>query len=69
MKKLRSQLKELERVLANADVDVLMYFDEVWWRVWADEQLRSYSPLDEVDCRGLRPLQLAKKPFLEFTIY
>jgi len=47
MKKLRSRLKELEQVLANADVDLLMYFDEVWGQVWTDEQIKSYPPLNK----------------------
>jgi len=47
MKKMRKQLDVLVEILTNANVDVLIHFDEVWGRVWTDEQFNRYPLLDK----------------------
>jgi len=47
MKKMKHQLKVLVEVLSKADVDLLMYFEEICCLVWTDEQIKGYPPLDK----------------------
>jgi len=47
MKKMKHQLKVLVEALSKADVDLLMYFEEICCLVWTDEQIKGYPPLDK----------------------